>query len=310
MIDAATEKLNLSELDSSRVDQRHYFDRYELEKLAGDILLNGIYQPLLVMRVGARYQVVLGERRYRAAKIAGLTEVPVIIRIFGQQPFSYLELIDPEHQIRYEAMIINYSSHRHQLKLRVIEDTEAIMFLLSYRLQIDEDLSLTVLTRMKNRVEQLRYASKRNLKASPKKDDLLEEFGAKVEGFFEDVIGLSWLGFINNRLPILKLPRDVRDSMIAGMGIKLAKKIAMIEDENTRGELLERINSGEIRGYNLEKEIAKLSGLGSVSNRDNQTSLIQLAEQVKAIPAAQTDSKIKTLLDALKERLGQLRPFE
>lgn len=59
---------------------RRYFDELRLEGLAQSIRENGVVQPLVVRRLGTRYEVIAGERRWRAAKLAGLQTVPVVVK--------------------------------------------------------------------------------------------------------------------------------------------------------------------------------------------------------------------------------------
>jgi len=65
-----------------------------LEELAASIRANGIIQPLIVRRVGQQYQIVAGERRWRAAKIAGLSEVPVVVQEVADRQMLELALIE------------------------------------------------------------------------------------------------------------------------------------------------------------------------------------------------------------------------
>lgn len=65
-----------------------------LEELAASIRVNGIIQPLIVRHVGEAYQIVAGERRWRAARLAGFTEVPVIVQDIADPQMLELALIE------------------------------------------------------------------------------------------------------------------------------------------------------------------------------------------------------------------------
>ena len=69
---AGTTEIALSEIDPNPDQPRRDFDREALEALAESIRQAGVLQPLLVVSCGARYRIVAGERRYRAARMAGL----------------------------------------------------------------------------------------------------------------------------------------------------------------------------------------------------------------------------------------------
>jgi len=72
--------VGLDLLDANRRQPRHRFDDAGLEELSKSIRRTGILQPVLVTKEGGRFRVVAGERRVRAARLAGLSEVPVIVR--------------------------------------------------------------------------------------------------------------------------------------------------------------------------------------------------------------------------------------
>lgn len=73
---------------------RTHFDESALAELAESIRENGVLQPLLVRKKGQKYEIIAGERRYQASKIAGLDEVPVIIKDVDDQKMMELALIE------------------------------------------------------------------------------------------------------------------------------------------------------------------------------------------------------------------------
>ncbi|MBX5495464.1 MAG: ParB/RepB/Spo0J family partition protein [Bryobacteraceae bacterium] len=73
---------------------RNTFQPEKLQELAQSIQANGIIQPLVVLRKGDHYQLVAGERRWRAAKIAGLTEVPVVVQDIADDRLLEITLIE------------------------------------------------------------------------------------------------------------------------------------------------------------------------------------------------------------------------
>lgn len=88
-----------TEVDISKVfpnpDQpRTQFDEMELQELSDSIARNGILQPLLVRKKGKGYEIVAGERRYQASKIAGIEKVPVIIKEIDDDKVLELALIE------------------------------------------------------------------------------------------------------------------------------------------------------------------------------------------------------------------------
>ena len=87
--------LRLTEIEPNREQPRKTFDQKALDELAESIKKNGVLQPLLVRPLSdGSYQLVAGERRWRASRIAGLTEVPVIIKEMTDEQAMEIALIE------------------------------------------------------------------------------------------------------------------------------------------------------------------------------------------------------------------------
>lgn len=88
-------KLKLTQIEPNREQPRKHFDEEALADLAESIQLHGVIQPLLVRPMSdGSYQLVAGERRWRASRLAGLTEVPVVIRELSDTETMELALIE------------------------------------------------------------------------------------------------------------------------------------------------------------------------------------------------------------------------
>src|SRR4051812_47727284 len=77
---ASATEADVDRLEPNTFQPRGHVDEARLQELAQSILANGIIQPIVVRRVGDRFQIIAGERRWRAAKQAGLLRVPVVVR--------------------------------------------------------------------------------------------------------------------------------------------------------------------------------------------------------------------------------------
>jgi len=86
--------LDIDLLDPSPYQPRTRFAESALEELAQSIRSSGIIQPLVVRRIGARYQLIAGERRWRAAQRAQLLRVPVVVREVGDEQALELTLVE------------------------------------------------------------------------------------------------------------------------------------------------------------------------------------------------------------------------
>jgi ParB family chromosome partitioning protein len=77
---ASPVEADIDRLEPNAFQPRSYVDDARLQELAQSIRANGIIQPIVVRSVGDRFQIIAGERRWRAAKVAGLLRVPVVVR--------------------------------------------------------------------------------------------------------------------------------------------------------------------------------------------------------------------------------------
>src|ERR1044071_4087730 len=87
-------EIDIDLIEPSAAQPRTHFDEGRLEELAQSIRSNGIVQPILVRRRGARYQLIAGERRWRAAQRAGLQRVPAVVREIPDDKLLELALIE------------------------------------------------------------------------------------------------------------------------------------------------------------------------------------------------------------------------
>lgn len=86
--------LRLSQVDPNRSQPRQKFEDESLEELAESIRQFGVLQPILVQKKGSRYEIIAGERRWRASRKAGLREIPAIVREYSDQETLELSLIE------------------------------------------------------------------------------------------------------------------------------------------------------------------------------------------------------------------------
>ena len=86
--------VKITKIEPNREQPRRYFDEDALQELADSIKQFGLLQPILVQDRKDYYEIIAGERRWRAAKLAGLKEVPVIIRNYTEQEIVEISLIE------------------------------------------------------------------------------------------------------------------------------------------------------------------------------------------------------------------------
>jgi ParB family transcriptional regulator, chromosome partitioning protein len=84
----------IAEIQPNPLQPRSVFDAARLEELSNSIQTHGVIQPLLVRRKGSTYELIAGERRLRAAKLAGLVEVPAIVQDYADERILEIALIE------------------------------------------------------------------------------------------------------------------------------------------------------------------------------------------------------------------------
>ena len=87
-------KIALMDIDPNREQPRKRFDEQALNELAESIKAHGVIQPIVVTPIGKRFMIIAGERRFRASKIAGLTDIPAIIKHYSAQEIKEISLIE------------------------------------------------------------------------------------------------------------------------------------------------------------------------------------------------------------------------
>lgn len=111
------QELPLNCLQAGKYQPRRIFDETELQELADSIRHNGIIQPLVVRKIAPqRYEIIAGERRFRASQVAGIEKIPVVIREFSDE----------------EALAISLIENIQRQDLNIVEEAEG------YRRLIDE----------------------------------------------------------------------------------------------------------------------------------------------------------------------------
>lgn len=132
---------------------RTHFDEGSLEGLADSIRSHGIVQPLLVRRQGNRYELIAGERRWRAARLAGLAKVPVVVKEVPDQDLLEIALIENiqrenlnpiEEAQAYKRLIENVGLTQEALAARVGRDRSYITNYLRL-LKLPDDLQQLVI---------------------------------------------------------------------------------------------------------------------------------------------------------------------
>jgi ParB family transcriptional regulator, chromosome partitioning protein len=223
-----TQKLLLSQIKPNPKQPRRHFDEAALDELANSIKDKGLLQPILVRPVKNGYEIVAGERRWRAAQRAGLNEVPVVLR----------ELSDRE------ALELAIIENLQREDLGPLEEARAFKQLLDYGMTQDEAAqsvgkgrttvtnALRLLTLPKNAMEAL-------------------ESGSITAG---------------HARAILAMPEEAQDWALEQiltnhLSVRQAEQLKLLsEDENTVGDAQKAVGSKPRVHRQLELELARYAG--------------------------------------------------
>ncbi len=128
--------LPIDAIEANPLQPRRVFQSERLSELAQSIRSNGIIQPLVVRRVDGRYQLIAGERRWRAAKLAGLAQVPVVIQDVPDDRLLEITLIENiqredlnpiETAVAYERLGRELNLNAEQIGQRTGKDRTTIL---------------------------------------------------------------------------------------------------------------------------------------------------------------------------------------
>ena len=121
-------KVDINKVEPNKDQPRQYFDEDKLLELSESIRQYGVIQPILVQKRDNYFEIVAGERRWRAAKMAGLKEVPVIIKEFTEQEIVEISIIENVQREDLNAMeeAMGYQRLLEQFNLKQDEVAEKV----------------------------------------------------------------------------------------------------------------------------------------------------------------------------------------
>lgn len=128
-------EIEIERIDPNPFQPRRNIEQGKIQELARSLAHNGVMQPLLVRRIGSRYQIIAGERRWKAAQIAGLAKVPALIREVEEERLLELALIENiqredlnpmEEAAAYRRLISDLSLSQEQVAERVSKDRSTV----------------------------------------------------------------------------------------------------------------------------------------------------------------------------------------
>ncbi len=143
------QRIKLSLIEPNREQPRKNFDEESLQELSASIQQYGVIQPLVVKKNEDYYEIIAGERRWRAAKMAGLKEVPVVIKDYTEQEIVEISLIENiqrenlnpiEEAMAYKRLMEEFHLKQEEIAKRVSKSRTAVTNSLRL-LKLDERVS-------------------------------------------------------------------------------------------------------------------------------------------------------------------------
>lgn len=271
---AGEASIAVNELRLRAGQPRKHFDPEAMRSFVASVRSQGILQPLLVRKVEDGYEIVSGERRYRAALEVGLVKVPAIVRDWSDE----------------EAHMVALAENLQRENLNPVEETEGILKLLSVKLERSEEEIVALLYRMDN---EAKGKITHNVMGNPETQ--------VIERVFEALCRQSWRSFVVNRLPLLKLPPDVLEALRAGrIEYTKARVVARVTDSELRASLLERAISEDLSLSQLRRAVDQFATNEQLAKRVYTKRLQSLG---KVLGSRRLTQEERTRVDAL---LGEL----
>ena len=233
-----TVAIRITEIEPNRAQPRKQFDEAALGDLAASISQHGVLQPLLVRPLpSGRYSLVAGERRWRAARMAGLTEVPVVIREMTDQEAAELALIENlqredlnpmEEAIGYRTLMDSYGLTQEEAAKAVNKSRPAIANALRL-LNLPDELAAMVHSGT------LSAGHARALLSFETREEQLAAAKAAVEQDLS-VRALEKMAKIARTKPVSERKITVRDSFYNEAELLLAEKLGRKVRVQVKGE--------------------------------------------------------------------------
>ena len=279
-VESPTATVNIDKIRLPAQQPRRYFDPEKLSQLVQSVKEHGILQPLLVRAVNGEYELVAGERRLRAAKEAGLTEVPIITK----------ELSD------LQTLQIALLENLQREDLNPVEETEGILELLSIELDVNSGEVISILNQVAN-------AKKRGLELTENVSRQLEI----IESVLSGVGRFSAESFRTSRLPLLNLPDDVLEILRQGkIEYTKARAIAKLKDEDERRELLDKVLNENLSLSEIKQLVKELTPGKTTPKETLNAKYSELGKRLKNAQVwedAKKTKKLEKLLGDLEQLL-------
>lgn len=269
--------INVKSIKLPKKQPRRSFNPTKLKQLTDSIEKHGVLEPLIVRPVGKSYELVAGERRLRASKEAGLTEVPIVIRELDEQQAFELALLE----------------NLQRDDLNPIDETEGMLELLCQSLELDQEGVISLLN----------HAANAKRRDQPLTDNVMGQL-AIVDEIFATVGRQGRESFRTNRLPLLNLPEDVLEILRGGeLEYTKAKAIAKLDSSEDRVALMKQAIAERWSLSEVKRQVRELMQDGQAPVRDSKDLQNEFRSIAKVKFSAWTDNDKRQKIEAILEEL-------
>jgi ParB family transcriptional regulator, chromosome partitioning protein len=259
---------------------RRYFKPEAMQSLINSVNKNGVLQNIVLRPVGDNYELVAGERRYRAAIDAGLTEVPAIIR----------EMTDSE------ALEFTLTENLQREDLNLLEETEGTLDLLALKLNTNREWVITLLNKLSN-----------IQRGKATDNSVREEDKQIINEVFATTTKITPEAFRVHRLPLLNLHPEILEALRTGaIEYTKAKEINKLSSPEDRQELLENTIDMSLSLLEVRKHV--LAKKPKSKQPQLQTRLDDAYKQARKSKVWENPDKQKKLESLLAELEALLLP--
>jgi len=258
---------------------RRYFDPEKLAQLVQSVKEHGILEPLLVRPVDGGYELVAGERRLRAAREVGLTEVPIVAHSLDDK----------------QALQVALMENLQREDLNPVEETEAVLELLAMTLEVDKNEVVSILHQSYNAKQRGHELNQNVLIQLEKIEALLSEIGRFNVGTFR-----------SSRLPLLNLPDEVLSALRRGaIEYTKAAVIARVKEPSLRESLLEEAIADSLSLSQIKERVKAVQPLTEPPLLvQRMETIYKLTKKQKLWDDPKKRKKLETLLAKIEELIS------
>ncbi|BAY23207.1 chromosome partitioning protein, ParB family [Calothrix sp. NIES-2100] len=274
----------IDQIQLPRKQPRRYFDTNKLDLLIESVKLHGILEPIIVRLLDdGKYELVAGERRIRAAREAGLVEIPIVLH----------ELDDTQ------ALQVALMENLQREDLNPVEETKAVLDLLALSLEKDTKEVVSILHQSFN-------AKQRGQELNPNVQIQLN----KIESLLSQIGKFNAGTFRSTRLPLLNLPHDILSVLQRGeIEYTKAQAIAQIKSQQLRTELIELAIAKNLSLSEIRNKVKELKSQSESQPKniviERFSEISNLLRRKKSLINLQNKERITKILDELEKLIAE-----